>query len=308
MPLSTSSSNPAPARRGIVALLIILAVSYGLVEWVAWFGFSHISSIQRRINSEYMETLKIRPVENGKPSVLLCGNSLLLEGVNLPGLQDRLDKGYSIHRFVIESTEYLDWYFGLQRLFREGMRPSCVMVMLTTNQLVRDSTRGEYFAYFLMSPRDILQVKKKAHLDTTTASNYFAAAYSPWLGAQSDIRKWILHRVLSHFTDMTDALHPPYPEIPPDSQIWSIVPDRLAALQKICQTYGSRLVIVVPPSSTGVKAELIQQCGRSKGVTVLVPFRTLPPSDFRDGFHLNSVGNALFTEKLARDVGLGVMK
>jgi hypothetical protein len=299
---STSGSERANAQHAIGMLLIILLICYGFVELVAGLGFTRVSRIQRRIADEYKKTLKIRLLEDGKPSVLICGNSLLLEGVDLTAIQDRLDKKYSIHRFVIEQTEYLDWYFGLRRLFHEGMQPAYVVMLLTTSHLISNATRGEYFAYYLMSPRDILDVKKEARLDMTMTSNYFLAAYSPWLGAQSEIRKWLLGRAMPDFVNLAGSLRPMYPALPSDEEIWDVVPARLTALQQICERNGSGLLLVIPPSSEDVKAALVQRCGRIKNITVLAPYWTLPPSDFEDGFHLNSIGKSLFTERLAKEL------
>src|ERR1051326_1197161 len=84
---STFNFKRPSAETGILLLLAALAVGSGALELVTKYGFSRISKIQRRIENEYADSVKIRPIENGRPSVLLCGNSLLLEGVDFPLLQ-----------------------------------------------------------------------------------------------------------------------------------------------------------------------------------------------------------------------------
>ena len=158
MPLSISSSDPAAtqsrATRALIWLLCILALLYGLVELAAGVGFPRISRIQRRITGEYRQARTLGPVQNGKPTLLLLGNSLLLEGLNYPKLRAGLAPEYEVSRFIVEQTQYFDWLFGLKRLFREGSRPRIVLLCLSTNHLLSPAVRGEYFAHFQMAAGD----------------------------------------------------------------------------------------------------------------------------------------------------------
>ena len=111
------------------------------------------------------------------------GNSLLLEGLDLPRAQQALASRYSVSRFVVEQTQYLDWYYGIRRLLAEGARPSILVMTLPTGHLISDGTRGEYFAHYQMQAGDIVEVARAANLDMTTASNFWFANWSEWLGA-----------------------------------------------------------------------------------------------------------------------------
>jgi hypothetical protein len=55
---------------------------------------------------------------------------------------------YRIEVFPIENTWFLDWYFGLDRLFSEGARPAIIALCLT-RQLIGYATDGEYFARYV---------------------------------------------------------------------------------------------------------------------------------------------------------------
>jgi len=55
----------------------------------------------------------------------MLGNSLLLEGVEFPGLSRDLRPEIEARRFVVDNTSYLDWYYGIRSLLRRGARPGC---------------------------------------------------------------------------------------------------------------------------------------------------------------------------------------
>jgi len=77
---------------------------------------------------------------NGRDStveseILLVGNSLLNEGVDFPQFTADMPTKWRIKRLVIESTTYIEWYYGLGRIFRDGARPDLVCLMLSWEQL-----------------------------------------------------------------------------------------------------------------------------------------------------------------------------
>ena len=76
---------------------------------------------------------------------------------------------------------------------------------------------------------------------------------------------------------------------------------RLRELKTLCDEYGARLTIVIPPTlSKEDHAEVVSALGRELGIRVLIPVKagTMEKSLFRDGFHLNSSGAEVFTAKL----------
>ena len=60
---------------------------------------------------------------------------------------------------------------------------------------------------------------------------------------------------------------------------------------------------VIPPSLSD-RNELLMKAGTSEGVAVNAPvaFGSFGPEFYRDRFHLNEGGAAVFTEALARDL------
>ena len=126
MPSSTSSSEPLrqqpPAGAGaagvsrqlLLGALLVFVLTPALLEGGTRFGFLRISTIERRIASEHTAALGLRH-EPAQRSVLLVGNSLLLDDVDLEQLQRLMLKQLRVSRFAIEATWFLDWQYGLRR-------------------------------------------------------------------------------------------------------------------------------------------------------------------------------------------------
>src|SRR6202043_2355051 len=155
------------------------------------------------VETELLAARSLRPVTaDGRPTVLLAGNSLLLEGGQLDHLHASLASQYEVSRLGIEQTHYLDWYFGLRRLLEEGSRPSVIVLSLATDQLASRFTLGESFAHRQMSARDFALVVKEAKLDKTSASTYLFAHWSNWLANKGFIRQDVLILLVPRFREL----------------------------------------------------------------------------------------------------------
>src|SRR5215510_4512308 len=217
MRLSTSNFDMVSpmfnrATAWLVAIVVILSLG---VEFGTRYGFHRISHIQQRIYAEKSAFLSLRPGAAGAPrTVALVGNSFLLFSVDIDLLNKIGSGGFQYSRLVIEQTQYLDWVFGLERLLSEGARPDALVLVLGANHWLADGVRGEYFAHELMQPLDAFNVAHELDLDRTTASNYFFASLSSWLGGRAEIRKFILSNVLPNLQNFAGKLNtgpPVYP-------------------------------------------------------------------------------------------------
>jgi len=81
---------------------------------------------------------------------------------------------------------------------------------------------------------------------------------------------------------------------------------RLRELKDLCDQYGSRLTIVVPPSPRQNNDPVLASAGNSAGIRTLIPEEpgAMDFSFFRDGFHLNPTGAAVFTAKLQSQLAI----
>ena len=306
MPSSTSSSDHRAATRAIATLLGgVLLYCIGL-EVVTRKGFSRVSRTQRRIAADLLAAKSVAPSAPSVPStILVVGNSLLLDGVDRASLKSDLSANYEANLLPVENTQFEDWYFGLRRLFAEGSRPAVVVVCLSTRQMMSSATDGEYFAYYLMQGRDLPAVKRESQLDNTLASTYFFANLSDWLGSRAQIRNWLLQAIMPNLEHLISFFPAKTPPMPPRDQVLAAALPHLAALNELCRTNGARIVVVVPPTLSHEDASAdLETAAAQKGIAFLVPLRSddVTPAEFHDGFHLNARGATRFTHRLAADL------
>jgi hypothetical protein len=303
MPSYTSSSEARNANRAIVVLLTgLLTYCVGL-EVVTRLGLSRVSRIQKRISQDLSAARSIAPrVPGGTSTILVVGNSLLLEGVDRKTLKSELAPNFLVDLLPIENTQYEDWYFGLRRLFGEGARPRNVVICLSSRNLMSRATNGEYFAYYLMRARDLLSVKKESQLDNTMTSSYFFANRSMWLGSRSEIRNWLSGKITPNWGELKGYFPAKTPPMPPKEQVVARVLPHLLELDLLCRAYGAVLVVVIPPTlAKDDGSSELQESAAPKGIPVVVPLDSndVAAVDFSDGFHLNRRGAERFTPRLS---------
>jgi hypothetical protein len=272
------------------------------LEFVARYWLPRVGSVQGRLDREHARADEIRQ-EPGKPTaVLSVGNSLMQKGVNFKLLNQQLNPEFAVTRYVVEDTGYLDWYYGLRRLFREGARPKVVILVLNARQLLAPNVDGDAFAELLMDRRDLLSVKQSLASDNTATSNLLFANFSRYYGVRGEVHKWFLLRFLPQFPVLAAKLRPEPPPLPADEEIATESAERLRNIANLCAQYGAQFIFVVPPSNSPRDGSAgIQQAGIHTGIPVLVPIqpRELPSNLYADGFHLNYRGALVFTEALS---------
>ena len=154
MPSSISSSrHPAiQYARFLFAICAALTISF---ELLSGYLLKHHSDTYARISRQYADALKVRPAKPGEPeSVLMVGNSLLLEGIDVDRLQKITSSQLSIHPIFLEATGYYDWLYALKRLFRQGSRPQIVVLGVGVNAFLSNGVRQDYAPLLLFDLKD----------------------------------------------------------------------------------------------------------------------------------------------------------
>jgi hypothetical protein len=302
MPSSTSSSKPgalfyAKLLAGICALLIVA------FEFFSDFLLKHHSETYARVSRQYAEAVKMRPAKPGEPtSVLIIGNSLLLEGVDVDRLNKLTSRQMHIYPIFLEATGYYDWFYALQRLFREGAKPQIVVLGVGVNSFLANSVRQDYVPLMLFDMRDSLGVASDLKMDRTAASNLLLAHSSVFWDTRTVLRTQILGHTVPHYTELVMLLKP-QPAIPPPHQFQTAANSRLERLRELCEAHGAKLIILVPPTPSSVDAvRQMTLASRKAGVDTLVPIdpTALSVKYYQsDELHLNSEGAQLFTSALA---------
>lgn len=301
------TAAPQPHHPGYARAIVLTVLCFGLLlvsletgMRVAFDRFSHIGA---RIAYEYSHARSLRPA-NEAPNVLFVGNSLLLEALDVPGLQQRVPEA-RVSRLVIENTGWIDWYYGIRRLLAEGSRPKAIVLCLNTAQLAGSGIRGEFSSYYLFQARDIPAIAREAHYDLTRASGLVLAHYSRFYADRNNLRSFLLNRVDSTYVDLMFRLTMQPAGVPTHTEIERIVESRLAALKAVGDASGVQCILLIPAGfSSGSAEKDVHDAGTRAGVEVWepIPQNVLPRSDYKDGFHLNQHGSALFTEALAGPV------
>jgi hypothetical protein len=317
MPLSTSSSDgvsdapPASTngsmspRTGIFVLLTGLAAILLGLEIGSPLILNRFSNIERRVESEAAAARMLRRYTlDGRPTVLLTGNSLLLEGVQLDALRDQLAPQAEVSRLAIEQTQYFDWYFGLRRMLQEGSHPSMIVISLATDQFASRLSLDESFAHRQLSARDLRLAVREMQVDKTTASTYVFAHFSNWLANKGFLRQDVLILLVPHFRELAARIADHGAHIHDPAVLLAMAQQRLPELRELGQTYGVRIVLLVPPTLRPDHSQEIQQLGDTIGIPVwvLTAPGEFPRSLFRDGFHLNAQGSEIFTTRLVNRI------
>jgi len=312
MPLSTSSSDPtgrrvgeipeaSPMVRASIAVIAFLALIMATAEVLSRFAFPRISQIEGRISLDEHQAMSIGvPVAGSPPTVLLVGNSLLLRGLEYPRIQTDMAQDARVVRFVIENTEYLDWYYGLRHMFTLGVRPTVVVLCLNLGQMVSTGTLGDYSARHLFGISEILPVAHDAGMSATQTSGLFLAHWSAFYASRATIRNFILNQADPPYAAALHALaDSAVSPLPGDAELLTKAEARLKNIQQICSENGVQFVLLIPPS-LGSRNELLASAARLQNIPFdyPIPPGTLGPQFFRDRFHLNEQGAIIFTDAI----------
>jgi len=296
-----SSRHPALFHaKVLVGVCSLLIVTF---EFLSDFTLKHYSETYARVSKQYADAIKVRPTAPGDPiQVLMVGNSLLLEGVDVDRLRESTSGRMRIYPIFLEATGYYDWFYGLKRLFREGARPQVVVLGVGVNSFLANSVRQDYAPQMLFDLRDSFGIASDIKMDRTATSNFLLAHSSAFWDMRGVLRTEILRHAVPHYRELVLLLKP-LPTIPPDPQFQSIAISRLQRLRELCEANGAKLIILVPPtpSSEDAVRELTIASQRA-GVDTLVPIdpMLLSAKYYQpDELHLNSEGARLFTSALA---------
>lgn len=315
MPLSTSSSEqppqlvPVPTSRPSVRRATILAISCIVLvllcaEALSRYAFPRISQIESRITSDEREVMSIPAARSDSvPTILLAGNSLLLRGLEYPKIRQDMVPHAQVLRYVIENTEYLDWYYGLHHLFESGVRPSTVVLCLNLGQTVSSLTLGDYSARHLFGVSELLPVAHDAGMSPTQVTELVLSHWSAFYASRATIRNFVLNKAdppyamaLHELADSTKRSVPSNEELVTKARV------HLRALQQLCERYGVQFVLLIPPSLSHSN-DLLASAADTEHISFYYPLPagSLGPEDFRaDGSHLNEKGAAVFTAAIER--------
>jgi hypothetical protein len=285
---------------GICAILMI-ALELGSVYLV-----KHYSTTFMRVSQQYAEAAKVRPGGPGEPSsVLMLGNSFLLDGVDVDRLRDLTSGSARIYPIFLEGTGYYDWLYGLRHLFRQGARPDVVVLGLEGGTLLANGV-WEQSPKLILSATDVLAVASDLRQDRTATSSLLLSHFSTFWTMRNFFRRRILDVMVPHFLSIFPFIRAADLDVPQGQEFEAAVMFRLRNLREVCQRHGATLVLVIPPTPSSANAvRRMAMASEKVGVKALVPIdpTTLAPSFYQmDAIHLNPNGAVRFTSALAVDL------
>jgi hypothetical protein len=297
MRFSTSSFEALSAERAFWLLLTLLALYGSALEVASRLGFVRCSHIQTRIDCSRREALAMRP---DRHHVLVVGNSLLLHSVQTERLQRELGASYPLTCYAVENTAFLDWYFGLRRLFAEGARPTTVAICLRPHDFLTDHVRDEYFGRYLMDSADLWQARTAAALDNNQTMELVFASVSSWMGSRGEIRNWLLNEIEPDMDELAGRFVGPATHRAEGDEVERCC-QRLGELQRLCSEHSARLLWIVAnsPHDADLEGRVVSRARSRCGVLWPLPADRLPAAAYFDGLHMTPSAAALFTERLA---------
>ena len=259
-----------------------------------------------RVTQQYAAAVKVRPgAPEGPTSVLLLGNSLLLDGIDLDRLQKLTSDSLRISPIFLEGTGYYDWRYGLDRLLRQGARPQVVVVGMEARFVLSNGV-WEESPMLLLDARDVFRVASNTGLDRTATSDLLLSHMSTFWGMRSFFRRRILLNIVPGFADLFPYLRSGDLSVSQDPKFEATVRTRLGTLREICAAHGARLILLIPPTRSSQDAtRWISLAAQQAGVEALVPVdpEALPAKFYEpDEIHLNPEGAAHFTSALAAEL------
>ena len=299
-------------RLHIAMLLIMSAGVMCATELASRLVVPKISRIESIVESEQRAANSIGVSGSARPTLLIVGNSLLKTGVDMPALRQSLAPEWHVQRFMIEQTDYLDWYFGLQNLLENGNKPAAIALMLNARQVLANSVRGSYSAYRLFSAVGTVRAGLSAGYHPTEISGMLVGHFIAYYGLRAELRKFAFQRVVPGAVPLAALiLREPVPSAINTAQFDAVGRDRLEAFGRLCKRYAVRCLFLVPPSqkNSPARLELVSLAGQAglSGPELDVGFSAGPLRDGDawgdqffdvDHFHFSPAGAAAYTLRL----------
>lgn len=277
----------------IKLLLTVLFLGYVLLEVASYWRMQRLSGRGHRVSQEHKDAVSLRPLSaDGKPTVLLVGNSLIREAVDMDVLRAQMGDQYDVHWLVLESTGYLDWSLILPSLFQQGSRPSYVVLTISPVQMNSHAPVFMETTHYLLTPREVMEQARREHGGASAYVMHFLEYVSPYWGTRSSAQVAFKDAIPGYrsmlFASATEKVGPQ-----------QFDPERMRDLAEVCKQYNVKLMYVALPANNpngDQDAEQIQQAAAANSVSYLRPVADgdLHGDDYTDFIHLSAEGKAKF--------------
>jgi len=174
------------------------------------------------------------------------------------------------------------------------------LVEVAVSCLLENAVRPDYSPMLLFDTQDVVHVSSDLGLDRTATLNLLLAHWSVFWDMRRITRVQIISRALPRAGELF-TLFKKLPSNPIGPEVEGIVTSRLRTLCQLGETHGTKVMLLIPPTSTSAEAiHYAMVSARAAGLDALLPVNplALPAAFFADPIHLNSKGAAFFTDAL----------
>jgi hypothetical protein len=295
------------ATYALVGCLIFLGAA---IEVYARWGFARTSKVQAVVEAQWTEARALRPsAVDGRPTVLLVGNSLLEAGIPKQFIAGLGGGQFDVHLLSISNTQAIDWEFALRRLVREGSRPSVVVLVVGAQHLWGTRVNGSYFAHYMLSMNDWPQVVGFTKASAEQASELLLANRSAWLGSRAEFRIAIAEKIFPGMKSLAVAfLSASSPSGGGQTDAIERCVEQLTRIRDVLGVNAVSFRLIVMPGMSGraQTSEIVDRLTRS-GLSLMdvASCSDFAAEQFSDGFHLNADGAELFVRPLGEAIRYG---
>lgn len=308
MLFSTSNSDHVTALRAIKVLLLLLVGVLLSLELGARYLVPLVNWNMRRFHAEGTAASMIGAgPSRGKESLLFLGNSLTLSDIDLNMIKGALGATNEICRWSIDDTNYLDWYYGLRRIYRNGGRPNWVVIGARSRHLLAGHVRGRFFAHYILGAEDLANAAKRTGVDATGFSNMILAQISSFYGSREEIFKRCITLVIPSFPELGRKMTGKFMQGNSAGEDERLMRDRFRELNQLGSVHGSRMIIWIPPTpeQEPLRALMIR-AGAQAGIPVVALDSPgeWTMEDFKDGYHMTPQAAERFSKILLQTIRL----
>ena len=286
----------------VVLLLLLTEVVCRTIE-------TRISADIRYLRSLPEISQRLSTVEHGTLRVLVIGNSLAREGIDLDDFQKQLGErlGQSVHveGFYPDGSNIVEWSWGFRRYFGDANHsPDLVVVVTGRTHLVDTTGKFERLGAFHVSNSDLAEALQTITFETWP--RLLLARISTAFSSRDRLRPLIGYNFLPGYAAAMENLTlsrriDSEGDDPSESEGTDVNVSALKRLMDACQETGSQIIIATIPMVMPFQLpNAVAECIASSEAEFvdLSSLDGLRESDFPDGYHLGLSGRRTFTARV----------
>jgi len=290
-----SSISSFKTELKVVASVLLVLVCIELVMRAAETKLS-IDIAHIRSGDEISERVGASP-----RSVLLLGNSLTRDGVDVAQLKESLGEGTSVDAFYPDGSSVNEWAYAFRKYFSEpGNAPDFLIIGAGRSHLFDSDLPADRFGAYFCSNQDVPKYFDR-HVDSLDdAAEFLLARSSVAYTNRRRIQPRLFTYVIPHYQKVLPELQAKPREVGKLSEE-KLEHLNLAELLEAAKGAGTRVAVVAIPMPAPYPLPDATAKVIADGRAVLVDARDLDgiePSNFPDNYHLDAAGAKLLTAHL----------